>query len=245
MSRRHSNFGSGPPRGPGHYSEDGRRWENGHPRWFPVTDQEDELEIEVEDIGATSLPARLWTTLVTQYGTRYCRFVGQARSADSRWADLSGYQGELPGHRAGGPRQQGSVGRGATGPPGGAAPAAAEGGMAPRRAWRPLVVAALPAAGGGADRRRAGRGWGEGRRLTEPTMGVRSPGRPHPRSRLRPCLLETNEADGRAGRAAPWDTAAQSRSAGGPAPFGTASYCNWVILSRCSPGRRRPASRPP
>jgi hypothetical protein len=86
MSRRHSNLGSGPPRGPGHYSEDGRRWwENGHRRWFPVTDQEDELEIEVEDIGATSLPARLWTTLVTQYGTRYCRFVGQARSADSRW----------------------------------------------------------------------------------------------------------------------------------------------------------------
>ena len=86
MSRRHSNLGSGPPRGPGHYSEDGRRWwENVHPRWFPVTDQEDELEIEVEDIGATSLPARLWTTLVTQYGTRYCRFVGQARSADARW----------------------------------------------------------------------------------------------------------------------------------------------------------------
>ena len=86
MSRRHSNLGSGPPRGPGHYSEDGRRWwEDGHRRWFPVTDQEDELEIEVEDLGATSLSARLWTTLVTQYGTRYCRFVGQARSADARW----------------------------------------------------------------------------------------------------------------------------------------------------------------
>jgi hypothetical protein len=72
LSRRHSNLGSGPPRGPGHYSEDGRRWwEDGHRRWFPVTDQEDELEIEVEDLGATSLSARLWTTLVTQYGTRY------------------------------------------------------------------------------------------------------------------------------------------------------------------------------
>jgi hypothetical protein len=50
----------------------------------PVTDQEDELEIEVEDLGATSLPARLLTTLVTQYGTYY-RFVGRARSADRRW----------------------------------------------------------------------------------------------------------------------------------------------------------------
>jgi hypothetical protein len=31
------------------------------------------------------LPARLWTTLVTQYGTGYYRFVGRARSADRRW----------------------------------------------------------------------------------------------------------------------------------------------------------------
>jgi hypothetical protein len=82
MSRRHSNLGGGPPRGPGHYSQDGRRWwEDGHRRWFPVTDQEDQLEIEAEDLGATSLPARLWTTLVTQY----YRFVRQARSADRRW----------------------------------------------------------------------------------------------------------------------------------------------------------------
>jgi hypothetical protein len=86
MSRRHSNLGSGPPRGPGHYSDDGRRWwEDSLGRWFPVTDQEDQLEIEVEDLGATSLPARLLTTLFTQYGTPYYRFVGRARSADSRW----------------------------------------------------------------------------------------------------------------------------------------------------------------
>jgi hypothetical protein len=86
MSRRHTDLGSGPPRGPGHYSKDGRRWwEDGHRRWFPVTDQEDELEIEAEDLGSTSVPARLLTTVFTQYGTPYYRFVGRARSADPRW----------------------------------------------------------------------------------------------------------------------------------------------------------------
>jgi hypothetical protein len=39
---------------------------------------------------------------------------------------------------------------------------------------RALVVAALPAAGGGADRRRAGRGWGDGRRLTQMATGART-----------------------------------------------------------------------
>jgi hypothetical protein len=86
MSRRHSNLGSGPPRGPAHYSQDGRRWwEDRLRRWFSVTDQEDQLEIEVEDLGSSSLPARLLTTLFTQYGTPYSRFVGRARSADRRW----------------------------------------------------------------------------------------------------------------------------------------------------------------
>ena len=86
MSRRHSNLGSGPPRGPGHYSDDGRRWwEGGLGRWFPVTDQQDQLEVELEDLAATSLPALLWTTPVTQYVAPYFRFVGRARSADRRW----------------------------------------------------------------------------------------------------------------------------------------------------------------
>ena len=31
------------------------------------------------------MPARLWTTLVTKYGTPYYRFVGRARSTDARW----------------------------------------------------------------------------------------------------------------------------------------------------------------
>jgi hypothetical protein len=83
---RQKDLGGGPSRGPGHYSGDGRRWwDDCHRRWFPVTDKQDELEVEVEDLGATSLPARLLTSLVTQYGTSYFRFVGRARSADSRW----------------------------------------------------------------------------------------------------------------------------------------------------------------
>jgi hypothetical protein len=234
MSRRHSNLGSGPPRGPGHYSEDGRRWwENGHRRWFPVTDQEDELEIEVEDIGATSLPARLWTTLVTQYGTRYYRFVGQARSADARWPTYRAIGASFPATGLEDPSGKGAWATEQRGRLEELHQQLLRGGMAPRRAWQPLVVAALPAAGGGADRCRAGRGWGQGRRLTEPTMGVRSPGRPHPRSRSRPCLPRdqpTRQMAAR-GRAAPWDTTAQRRSASGPARSSTASYCSWVIMT--------------
>jgi hypothetical protein len=84
MTRGHK---GGPPRGPGHYSEDGRRWwDDDHRCWFPVTDQEDQLEIEVEDYAETSLFNRLWSGLFTQYGhPTYFRFVGRARSADPRW----------------------------------------------------------------------------------------------------------------------------------------------------------------
>jgi hypothetical protein len=43
------------PRGPGHYAEDGRWWwDDGQQRWFRVTDQEDVLEIEAEDVGGIS-----------------------------------------------------------------------------------------------------------------------------------------------------------------------------------------------
>jgi hypothetical protein len=41
----------GPPRGPGRYSQDNRWWwDDGHRYWFRVTDQEDVLEIEAEDV---------------------------------------------------------------------------------------------------------------------------------------------------------------------------------------------------
>ena len=65
-------------RGPGHYSEDGRWWwdQNQH-RWFRVTGQEAVLEVEAEDVGGTSLVASLLTTLASQYGNGYFRFVGR------------------------------------------------------------------------------------------------------------------------------------------------------------------------
>ena len=51
---------TGPARGPGHYSEDGRWWwDQGQHRWFRVTGQEDVLEVEAEDVGGTSLVASL------------------------------------------------------------------------------------------------------------------------------------------------------------------------------------------
>jgi hypothetical protein len=77
---------TGPPRGPGHYSEDGRWWwEDGQERWFRVTDQEDVLKVEAEDAGGISLVASLLTTLSSQYGNAYFRFVARARSTDPRW----------------------------------------------------------------------------------------------------------------------------------------------------------------
>jgi hypothetical protein len=76
----------GPPRGPGHYSDDGCWWwDDDQRRWFRITDQQDVLEIEAEDVGGISLAASLLTILSSQYGNGYFRFVGRARSADPRW----------------------------------------------------------------------------------------------------------------------------------------------------------------
>jgi hypothetical protein len=84
--RRGKYLDTGPPRGPGHYSEDGWWWwDDSQGRWFRTTDQEDELQIEAEDVGGTSLAASLATTLSSQYGNAYFRFVAQARSADPHW----------------------------------------------------------------------------------------------------------------------------------------------------------------
>ena len=77
---------TGPPRGPGRYAEDGRWWwDNDQGRWFRTTDQEERLEIEAEDMGGTSLAASLLTTVSSQHGNAYFRFVARARSADPRW----------------------------------------------------------------------------------------------------------------------------------------------------------------
>ena len=104
----------------------------------------------------------------------YFRFLGH-RSADPRWPTYQVVGATFPETCPDDPSNE-PWGQRATGQPGGAAPAAAEGGIATGRAGRPVVVAALPAAGGGADRRRAGRRRGDGCPLTEPTTGVRSPG---------------------------------------------------------------------
>ncbi len=43
---------TGPPRGPGHYSQDGCWWWDDHQqRWLRLAEQEDVLEIEAEDVG--------------------------------------------------------------------------------------------------------------------------------------------------------------------------------------------------
>jgi hypothetical protein len=78
----------GPPRGPGRYADDGRWWwDEDRRRWFRVTDQEEVLEIEAQDLGGTSLAASLLTTLSSQDGNGYFRFVARARSAQGAWLD--------------------------------------------------------------------------------------------------------------------------------------------------------------
>jgi len=143
---------SGPPRGPGHYSEDGGWWwDDGHQRWFRVTDQEDVLEIGAEDVGGTSLAASLLTTLASQHGKAYFRFVARARSTDPRWPTYAMARGDLPGHPtvAGGRRRPGGLAGDPTGTLRRAAPATARRGLAAGRAWPLLVVGHLPAAGPG------------------------------------------------------------------------------------------------
>ena len=86
MAKRNTQRETRPPQRRGHYSEDGRSWwDEGSGRWFPLTDDQDTLEIELEDVGGTSMVASLLTTLGSQFGNAYYRFVGRAHSADPRW----------------------------------------------------------------------------------------------------------------------------------------------------------------
>jgi hypothetical protein len=90
----------GPPRGPGRYSEDGRWWwDEDRRRWFRVLDQEDVLEVEAQDMGGTSLAASVLTTLSSQYGNGYFRFVARAHSADPRWPTYAMAGATFPGTR--------------------------------------------------------------------------------------------------------------------------------------------------
>ncbi len=88
---------AGPPRRRGHYDETGTRWwDDARCRWFATTDDTDELEIELEDVGHTSMLASIVTTLTGQLGTQVYRFVGRARSGDPRWPDFIVPSGTFP-----------------------------------------------------------------------------------------------------------------------------------------------------
>jgi hypothetical protein len=56
--------------------------------------------LEVEDVGGTSLVSSLLTTLGTQHGVAYHRFVGQARSDDACWPTYAVVGGTFPVMRA-------------------------------------------------------------------------------------------------------------------------------------------------
>ncbi len=75
-----------PKRGRGHYSADRRRWwDEGQQQWFRVGPTQDSLEIQLEDSGGESFIGGILTTLGSQGGSGYYRFVGVARSDDHRW----------------------------------------------------------------------------------------------------------------------------------------------------------------
>jgi len=100
MAKRNTQRKTRPPQRRGHYSEDGRSWwDEGSGRWFPLTDDQDTLEIELEDVGGTSMVVSLLTTLGSQFGNAYYRFVGRAHSPDPRWPTYA-----LPGRTFPAPR---------------------------------------------------------------------------------------------------------------------------------------------
>lgn len=87
----------GPPRGRGHYNDDGSQWwDRDQGRWFPTTGDVDMLEIDVEDYGHTSMLRSVATTLTGQHGTQSYRFVARGRGADPRWPELTIPSGTFP-----------------------------------------------------------------------------------------------------------------------------------------------------
>jgi hypothetical protein len=88
---------AGPPRGRGNYDETGTRWwDDTQCRWFNTTDDEDVLEIDLEDVGHTTMLRSIVTTLTGTLGTQVHRFVGRASSGDPRWADFTVSSGTFP-----------------------------------------------------------------------------------------------------------------------------------------------------
>jgi hypothetical protein len=88
---------AGPPRGRGHYDETGTRWwDDMQCRWFNTTDDDDVLEIELQDVGHTTVLRSIVTTLTGTLGTQVHRFVGRASSGDPRWPDFTVSSGTFP-----------------------------------------------------------------------------------------------------------------------------------------------------
>lgn len=93
----HTTADTGPPRGRGHYNEDGSQcWDETRQRWFRTISDEDVLEIVMEDAGHTSMLRSIATTLTGQHGTQSYRFVGRARSGDPWWGDFAIVSGTFP-----------------------------------------------------------------------------------------------------------------------------------------------------
>lgn len=97
MTRHETAAGQAPPRGRGHYDDDGARWwDDPTQRWYPTTTDEDVLEIDIEDAGHTSMLRSIATTLTGQQGVQTFRFVGRARSSDPRYGDYTVPSGTFP-----------------------------------------------------------------------------------------------------------------------------------------------------
>ncbi|MFP5346010.1 MAG: hypothetical protein ACLGIA_03150 [Actinomycetes bacterium] len=59
-------------------------------QWFPASGEQENLEIDLEDVGARSRTASLLTTLVSQNGSTLMRFVGRVRTEDGRTYSVGG-----------------------------------------------------------------------------------------------------------------------------------------------------------
>lgn len=75
-----------PDRGTGYYSDDRERWwDDRQQRWFPIGQQKDTLEIEMEADGGTSWLTSVLSTVGSPFATGTYRFVAVAHSRDPRW----------------------------------------------------------------------------------------------------------------------------------------------------------------
>lgn len=97
MARHPTTSQEAPPRGRGHYNDDGTQWwDDNRQRWFRTTADEDLLEIDVEDAGHTSMLRSIATTMTGQHGAQSYRFVARAHSGDPQWSDFTVTSGTFP-----------------------------------------------------------------------------------------------------------------------------------------------------